>query len=416
MFINGISIGTSEIVEKRKELASSVTASLLEQAPKEIPEVQQVKANEISDLESQLEALQKEAQELAFKDYTIFKYKGYKHLTEEDTKHLQENTKRLEEVNKEISELRNKLKNKTEASSGVDELESQLEALLEEAEELENKHESELTEQDLTRLVELGKEIEVLGRELEDLENKTEASSGVDELDLEIHNMSSEELNDMLSLLKETVKQEDPDDRIDAMDLLSEIQQEILKRGEPIAAGTSFNHKVKAGNSSPQVYVGTYAKYNSGSIDGAWLNLNDYSNKEEFLKACYELHKDEEDPEIMFQDFEGFPESYYYESSLSDKLWDWLALDDQEKKILEVYLSGMGDKDISIDEVKDRYDGVYDSKSDWAYEFMEDTGGPSPEQTETYFDYEAYARDCELSGDIDFISHDGKVFVFRGNY
>jgi len=31
------------------------------------------------------------------------------------------------------------------------------------------------------------------------------------------------------------------------------------------------------------VYVGTYAKYNQGSIAGAWLNLEDYSDKDTFI-------------------------------------------------------------------------------------------------------------------------------------
>jgi len=49
----------------------------------------------------------------------------------------------------------------------------------------------------------------------------------------------------------------------------------------------------------PRIYVGTYAKYNSGSIKGQWLNLKDYSDKDDFLAACRELHKDESDPEFM---------------------------------------------------------------------------------------------------------------------
>ena len=32
----------------------------------------------------------------------------------------------------------------------------------------------------------------------------------------------------------------------------------------------------------PRIYVGTYAKYNDGSIAGKWLDLNDY---EDMLKA-----------------------------------------------------------------------------------------------------------------------------------
>lgn len=47
--------------------------------------------------------------------------------------------------------------------------------------------------------------------------------------------------------------------------------------------------------SEARVYVGTYGKYNNGSLFGAWLDLSDYSDKEEFYDACRELHKDEED-------------------------------------------------------------------------------------------------------------------------
>jgi len=71
-----------------------------------------------------------------------------------------------------------------------------------------------------------------------------------------------------------------------------------------------------------QIYVGTYAKYNAGSIAGAWLNLEDYQDKDAFLKACAELHKDEEDPELMFQDFEGFPSNFYSESGIEEELFD----------------------------------------------------------------------------------------------
>jgi antirestriction protein len=68
-----------------------------------------------------------------------------------------------------------------------------------------------------------------------------------------------------------------------------------------------------------RLYVGTYAKYNNGSINGAWIDLEDHGDKVSFLAACAELHKDESDPELMFQDFEGFPRSLYSESSVSDE-------------------------------------------------------------------------------------------------
>ncbi|MDV3778667.1 antirestriction protein, partial [Elizabethkingia anophelis] len=52
------------------------------------------------------------------------------------------------------------------------------------------------------------------------------------------------------------------------------------------------------------IYVGTYKKYNEGSLFGKWLNLSDYSDYDELLEAMKELHQDEEDPEFMFQDYE----------------------------------------------------------------------------------------------------------------
>lgn len=66
--------------------------------------------------------------------------------------------------------------------------------------------------------------------------------------------------------------------------------------------------------SEARVYVGTYGKYNNGSLFGSWLDLSDYSDKEDFYEACREIHKDEEDAEYMFQDWENVPENLIGES------------------------------------------------------------------------------------------------------
>lgn len=70
------------------------------------------------------------------------------------------------------------------------------------------------------------------------------------------------------------------------------------------------------------IYVGTYGKYNSGSIAGEWIDPADYDSKEDFLEYCAELHEDEEDPEFMFQDWEGIPDALIGESWISEMLWD----------------------------------------------------------------------------------------------
>lgn len=57
-----------------------------------------------------------------------------------------------------------------------------------------------------------------------------------------------------------------------------------------------------------KVYVGTYKKYNGGSLAGAWLSLADFKNYDAFLAACNKLHDDEKDPEFLILDSEDFPD------------------------------------------------------------------------------------------------------------
>lgn len=53
----------------------------------------------------------------------------------------------------------------------------------------------------------------------------------------------------------------------------------------------------------PAIYCGTYKKYNEGSLFGAWLDLRTFDSYEEFIDVCKQLHAEEEDPELMFQDY-----------------------------------------------------------------------------------------------------------------
>ena len=56
----------------------------------------------------------------------------------------------------------------------------------------------------------------------------------------------------------------------------------------------------------PAVYVGTYRKYNEGSLYGAWLDITKFEDYDEFISVCKFLHRDEEDPELMFQVIKSF--------------------------------------------------------------------------------------------------------------
>jgi len=120
-----------------------------------------------------------------------------------------------------------------------------------------------------------------------------------------------------------------------------------------------------------KIYVGTYAKYARGSIAGAWLTLTDYSGAEDFLEACYSLHYDEADPELMFQSFDDIHKSYRNESVNVDALYDYVnACLSDNKDVIDAGL----DCEIPLESIWDAYIGTYDSDSDFAYQLALDMG------------------------------------------
>jgi antirestriction protein len=171
-----------------------------------------------------------------------------------------------------------------------------------------------------------------------------------------------------------------------------------------------------ATQTSARVYVGTYGKYAAGSIKGAWLNLEDYADKEEFLTACRVLHADESDPELMFQDYEGFPSGFYSESCIDGDLWDWMELDDEDRDMLEAYQRCMDDK-ATIEDARYAYCGKYDSERDFAESWHDEIGDidACPKSLRFHIDWDSVVVDMKASGDFMFHRMNGDVYVFRGN-
>ena len=155
---------------------------------------------------------------------------------------------------------------------------------------------------------------------------------------------------------------------------------------------------------NPSVYVGTYAKYNEGNLYGAWLDITKFSDADEFFEACRALHEDEADPELMFQDYECFPESMYSECMSAEDIQAIIDLyndydEDDRHAVFEYW-----------DEVDDRTDPktildrlVYKGEfSDYAYDCAEDMIACSnaPECVSRYFDYKSWERDLSYDYNV----------------
>jgi antirestriction protein len=159
-----------------------------------------------------------------------------------------------------------------------------------------------------------------------------------------------------------------------------------------------------------RIYVGTYAKYNSGNLKGAWLDLEDYSDKDEFYEACKELHSDEEDPELMFQDWENIPDALVSESSIEEGAFELAAMDEDDREILEAYQANFHEP-VTLDDAKENYRGKYDSGKEFAEEFAVEMGTiDSNHPMFSYIDWEHY-----WNGELrhEFFESNGHYFLSR---
>lgn len=177
---------------------------------------------------------------------------------------------------------------------------------------------------------------------------------------------------------------------------------------------------------APKIYVGTYGQYNSGSLFGKWFDLTDYSDQKEFLQDCFEFHRNELDPELMFQDWENIPDFLISECSLHKEAFAYFEatgeMDDEAAEAFEIYCKQvnywpsdgyeLGDQ---IESFRESYQGYFggsgkDATLEYAYQYVEETGLLSGVSStlEKYFDYESFARDLFLEG---YREYEGHIFT-----
>lgn len=161
-----------------------------------------------------------------------------------------------------------------------------------------------------------------------------------------------------------------------------------------------------------RIYVSTFAKYNDGNVNGSWLDLDTYIDRDDFIDACIELHNDEEDPELMFQDTEDIPDGYVSESSVKPELWDLVNMDEDDRELLAVYRDNV-DSDGDLDAAREAFHGTFDTPADYAAHTWEETGEMNsiPETLRHHIDWEGVARDMGYEG-MSFVRHKGDTWVF----
>ena len=174
------------------------------------------------------------------------------------------------------------------------------------------------------------------------------------------------------------------------------------------------DHASDCDDENPSVYCGTYGKYNDGNLYGQWIDLTTFDSYDDFADYCRALHADEEDPELMFQDYENFPREFYDECLSRkdfDRIREYIELyeDNKDKEAVDAWLSICSPSDMGS--FSDAYQGKWDSEEDFAeYIFNEcycDSLRHMPDNIRNYIDYKAFARDIFI---CDYTFEDGHVF------
>lgn len=195
------------------------------------------------------------------------------------------------------------------------------------------------------------------------------------------------------------------------------LNEEVINRLDELDyTPESLSEVVEAqrnNDDGPRVYVGTYAKYNAGNICGLWVNLTDFTYYDDFINFCKAIHADEDEPELMFQDFDNFPRKYYSESSLDKVTYDNICeygnlCEQYEPETIDYFVENM---DHDINDFEECYQGRYASEEDFAREIVDGCYDLDKimGSLSCYFDYEAFARDL-FACDYEYDAATGAVF------
>ena len=171
---------------------------------------------------------------------------------------------------------------------------------------------------------------------------------------------------------------------------LQELDYTVQELQEAVA-----DHKSHC-DGEPSVYVGTYGKYNEGSLCGLWIDLSSFSDYDEFINFCKAIHADEYDPELMAQDYEGFPRQWYNEGFMSEEDFDNIReytelCDKHGNDAVDDYM----EFEDSLDNFEEAYCGEWDSEEDFARHIVEECYNLEKMMGSlaNYFDYEAFGRE-----------------------
>lgn len=152
----------------------------------------------------------------------------------------------------------------------------------------------------------------------------------------------------------------------------------------------------------PKIYVACLASYNAGHLHGRWIEADQSEDEINAEIQAMLAESPVAGEDYAIHDYEGFGSIVIEEhTSITDVVAIASALE-RFGGAFEVADNHCDSIDEALQACGELYSGQWSDLEGWAENFLEDTGSLSgiPDNLRHYFDFERYARDCELGGDI----------------
>lgn len=164
----------------------------------------------------------------------------------------------------------------------------------------------------------------------------------------------------------------------------------------------------------PRIYVACLAAYNNGTLHGQWIDCEGLDADDLAAEVNAMLAKSPEPraEEYAIHDHEGFNGFDVGEFTSLAEIADIVALIEEYGDVARAASNLTSDLEEIRSFCEDKYRGAWSSLEEYAEELLDGQIALPPELA-YYFDYAAYGRDLELSGDITTVEgSDGMVHVF----
>lgn len=169
-------------------------------------------------------------------------------------------------------------------------------------------------------------------------------------------------------------------------------------------------------NPKPRIYVACLAAYNSGILHGAWIDAaQEPWTIYDDVKAMLAASPVADAEEFAIHDYEGFGEVRIEEYTGLERVSELASFIAEHGAVGAAVLDHFcGDIEEAREAMRDRYMGSHASLADYVQDVTEESTA-IPNRLRYYIDYQAMARDAELSGDLFTVSTAWDVVhVFAG--